>query len=161
MRSIYLIFSNAKPFGAKWIEGDRARLREYTELAARYAAYRRLALSAAVNSDRLGADSPLAFVTNDVLRLVVDRLSVEALRLAVEALASGPGWRRSRQAGTAIVRFREQGWAWAATAVMRTEGDFSLGSSSSSGTPGSRPSPRGRKARGRKPLSSKRRANRS
>ena len=97
MRSIYLIFSNAKPFGAKWIEGDRARLREYTELAARCAAYRRLALSAAVNSDRLGADSPLAFVTNDVLRLVVDRPR--------QALASGPGWRRSRQAGTAFVRF--------------------------------------------------------
>ena len=159
MRSIYLIFSNAKPFGAKWIEGDRARLREYTELAARCAAYRRLALSAAVNGDRLGADSPLAFVTNDVLRLVVD--SADARSILAGAFASGPGWRRSRQAGTAFVRFREQGWAWAATAVMRTEGDFSLGSFGSGGTPGSRPSPRGRKARGRKPLSSKRRANRS
>ena len=106
------------------MEGDRARLREYTELAARCAAYRRLALSAAVNSDRLGADSPLAFVTNDVLRLVVERhlvLAVERRSRPDEAEnvrlsprpPSGPGpWRRSRQAGTAFVRFREQGWAW-------------------------------------------------
>ena len=144
------------------MEGDRARLREYTELAARCAAYRRLALSAAVNSDRLGADSPLAFVTNDVLRLVVDRPAqalasgpqvtklVDGMTKLVDGISTSVGWRRSRQAGTAFVRFREQGWAWAATAVMRTEGDFSLGSTRSV-TLGSRSS-RGRKAGGLKLL---------
>ena len=66
--------------------------------------------------------------------------------------------------GKAFVRFREQGWAWAATAVMRTGGCFSLGSPSSSrarsvGSLGSS-GRKGRKGRGRKPLS-KRAANRS
>ena len=52
----------------------REKLEEYTTLANDCAAHRRLAC-AAVNNERLGARSPLAFLTNDVLRLVSPRYS--------------------------------------------------------------------------------------
>ena len=52
----------------------REKLEEYTTLANHCSAHRRLAC-AAVNNERLGARSPLAFLTNDVLRLVSPRYS--------------------------------------------------------------------------------------
>eukprot|EP01045_Picozoa_sp_COSAG04_P054223 COSAG04_NODE_24113_length_327_cov_0.675439_1_plen_70_part_10 len=68
----------------------------------RCAAYRRLAICAAVNSDRLGSDSPVGFLTNDVLRLVNLELKSQVGE------------------GKAFVRFGWQDWAWAITSVMRT-----------------------------------------